>query len=289
MFNRAEATHRIKSRLFCPDAPVVERLPMSSPPIVPEAGTPAPRLRRRWRHGLRCFFRFTGGKGSLSDGFEGMLALAGPMVQREFDRFAEHPLGRKLLAERPRRDLNALLVDRPALEAMSKGSFADAYLDYMGAEGMGSASYFLEAAGLDDKAAQFGWSDDQLWFVKRMANSHDIFHVVSGYDRSIIGEVGVDAYTAGHMPMLPLRLFLAYLLLLKPSSPIGWTSYVLRCYRHGRETPPLSCVDWEAILELPLEEARRQMNVKSLDEIHPSGFPGPGKKLLALERNLNGG
>ena len=64
----------------------------------------------------------------------------------------------------------------------------------------------FEAAGLDEKAAQLGWSDDQLWVVKRMANSHDIFHVVSGYDRSIIGEVGVDAYTAGHMPMLPLRL-----------------------------------------------------------------------------------
>ena len=104
---------------------------------------------------------------------------------------------------------------------MRKGSFADAYLEYLGGEGMGSASYFLEAAGLDEKAAQFGWSDDQLWFVKRMANSHDIFHVVSGYDRSIIGEVGVDAYTAGHMPMLPLKLFLAYLLMLKPSSPIG--------------------------------------------------------------------
>lgn len=257
--------------------------------MAPDARSPAPRLRRRWRHGLQCFFRFVGGKGSLSDGFEGMLALAGPMVQREFDHFAQDPVGRRLLAEEPRRDLNALLVDRPRLAAMPKGSFADAYLEYLGGEGMGSASYFLEAAGLDEKAAQFGWSDDQLWFVKRMANSHDIFHVVSGYDRSIIGEVGVDAYTAGHMPMLPLKLLLAYLLMLKPSSPIGWTRYVLRCYRHGRSTPPLSCVDYEAIFEIPLEEARRQMGVTSLADVHPNGFPERGKKLQQLERNLQGG
>lgn len=262
---------------------------MTSPAISPADAPAAPRLRRRWAHGLRCFFRFLGGKGSLSDGFEGMLALAGPVVQREFDRFADHPVGRKLLAESPRRDLNALLVDRPTLAAMPKGSFADAYLDYLGGEGMGSASYFLDAARLDEKSAQLGWNDDQVWFVTRNANSHDLFHVVSGYDRSILGEVGVVAFTAGHMPMLPLRLFLVYLLTLKPSAPREWTDYVLRCYRHGRDTPPLSCVEWEQMFALPLDEARRRMGVKTLAEVHPDGFPEPGTALRRLERNLNEG
>lgn len=218
-----------------------------------------------------------------------MLSLAGPMVQREFDTFTQHPVGQQLLAEEPRRDLNLLLVDRPKLAAMPKGSFADAYLDYLGGEGMGSASYFLDAAGLDDKAEHLGWSDDQLWFVKRMANSHDIFHVVTGYDRTILGEVGVVAFTAGHTPMLPLRMFLAYLLMLKPSAPREWMDYVLRCYRHGRDTPPLSCVEWEAMFELPLDEARRRMGIRSRDEVHPNGFPEPGKALRRLERNLNEG
>ena len=64
-----------------------------------------------------------------------MFALAGPTVQKEFDRFAKDPVGKRLLAERPRRDLNELLSDRAALATMPKGSFADAYLIYMGAEG----------------------------------------------------------------------------------------------------------------------------------------------------------
>lgn len=262
---------------------------MSEVTLTSEAPQPAARLQRHWRQGLRCLYRFLKGTGGLASGFDAMFALAGPTLQAEFDRFAQHPVGRKLLAEQPRRDLNLLLADRAALSAMPKGSFADAYLMYMGGEGMGSAAYFLKAAGLEEKAARFGWSQDQLWFVRRLANSHDLFHVVSGYDRSILGEVGVDAYTAGQIPLLPLKLLLAYLLVLKPSSPVAWPRFVLRCYRHGRRTPSLSAVDYEAMLELPLAEARRQIGVMPLEEVHPDGFPDRGRTLRRLERNLTGG
>jgi hypothetical protein len=96
------------------------------------------------------------------------------------------------------------LSDRTTLASMPEGSLAHAYLDYLGGDDMGSAEYFLEAAGLDEKARRFGWSDDQLWFVRRMTNSHDLFHVVGGYGRDITGEVGVLCFTAGQVPLLPL-------------------------------------------------------------------------------------
>lgn len=254
----------------------------------PEAPAPGARLKRHWGQGLRCLYRLATGTGGLANSYEAMFALAGPTVQREFDRFARDPVGRKLLAERPRSDLNRLLADRAALAAMPTGSFADAYLRYLGDEGMGSAEYFLAAAGLDEKAARFGWSEDQLWFVKRMANSHDLFHVVSGYDRSIVGEIGINAYTAGQIPLLPLKLLLVYLFLLKPSSPIAWPRFVFRCYRHGRRTPSLASVDYERMLERPLTEMRRLTGVTSASEVHPGGAPGRGRILRRLERNLTG-
>lgn len=260
---------------------------MAGAGIAAEKEVPRTRLRRQWRRGVRSFFDFIRGDGGLESGFEMMLALAGPTVQREFDRFAASEVGRRLLAESPRRDLNELLADRAALAAMPKGSFADAYLDYMGDAGMGTSNDFLHAAGLERKAAEYGWSSDQLWFVRRMANSHDLFHVVSGYDRSILGEVGVNAYTAGQMPMLPLQLFVLYLLTLKPSAPLEWSRFLARSYRHGRDTPPLSCVEYEAMLELPMEEARRRMGVAPLEEVHPNGFPGCGRTLEKLERKIN--
>ena len=81
-----------------------------------------------------------------------------------------------------------------------------------------------------------------------MANSHDLFHIVAGYDRDITGEVGVVAYTAGQIPLLPLRMLLPYFFLLKPSEPIRWSRYVRDAYRHGRDTPSLACVDYERLM-----------------------------------------
>jgi ubiquinone biosynthesis protein COQ4 len=250
------------------------------------AQIPQPRPRREWKHGLQSLWRFVTTPSDLENSFEAMFALAGPTMEREFRKFASHPVGRAMLAERPRRDLNALLNDHVALAAMPEGSFAHAYLEYLGGEDMGSAEYFLQAAGLDEKARRFGWSEDQLWFVKRMANSHDLFHVVAGYDRDVTGEVGIICFTAGQVPLLPLRLLLPYLFALKPSRPIQWTRFCRDSYRHGRETPSLACVDYEALLRLPLIEARREIGVQSLREAHPMGIPDKGWLLDRVERNV---
>ena len=250
------------------------------------SSAPAPGLRREWRHGFRSLLRFVATPSDLANSFEAMFALAGPALEREFRKFASHPVGRSMLEENPRRDLNALLSDRGALAAMPEGSFADAYLEYLGGDEMGSADYFLEAAGLDEKARRFGWSDDQLWFVKRMANSHDLFHIVAGYDRSITGEIGVVCYTAGQIPLLPLRMLLPYFSVLKPSQPVRWLRFVRDSYRHGRETPSLACVDYEALLSKPLAEARRDIGVRTLQAAHPSGIPGKGWLLDRVERKV---
>jgi len=261
---------------------------MSEASVSSPVDPPPKPLRRHWRAGLSNLYQFLFGKGGLDCAFEAMFALAGPTIQREFDRFAADATGQRLLAERPRRDLNALLGDEDALSAMPKGSFADAYVEYMSQVGMGSSDDFLAAAGVEEKGARFGWSEDQIWFVRRMANSHDLFHVLAGYGRDIIGEVGVDAYTAGQIPLVPLRFLLAYLYMLKPSSPIAWPRFIYRCFRHGRSTPNLACVDYESIFELPLAEARRVAGVISADEAHPRGLPLPGKALLRIQTNIEG-
>jgi ubiquinone biosynthesis protein COQ4 len=244
------------------------------------------RIRREWRHGLRSLWRFITTPSDLENSFEAMFALAGPTMDREFRRFAETPTGAAMLAECPRRDLNALLCDHARLAAMPEGSFADAYLRYLGGDEMGSADYFLEAAGLDDKARRFGWNEDQLWFVKRMANSHDLFHIVAGYERDVTGEVGIVAYTAGQIPLLPLKLLLPYFYVLKPSQPFAWARYVTNAYRHGRRTPSLACIDYEVLLPMPLEEARRTIGVPSIAQTHPHGIPQKGWLLDRLERNV---
>ena len=243
-------------------------------------------LHREWGHGLRSLLRFLTTPSDLANSFEAMFALAGPTMDREFQRFASHPVGRAMLQENPRRDLNALLGNRQALAEMPEGSFAHSYLLYLGGGQMGSAEYFLDAAGIDDKARRFGWNSDLVWFVKRMANSHDLFHVITGYDRDVTGEVGVIAYTAGQIPLLPLRLLLPYFFTLKPSQPIRWGRFVSEAYQHGRTSPSLACVDYEDLLPRPISEARRRVGLRTLEEAHPTGIPARGWLLDRIERNV---
>lgn len=245
-----------------------------------------PRLRRHWRRGLRSLWRFITTPSDLANSFDAMLSLAGPTVEREFRAFAAHPVGRRLLATRPRPDLNARLGDRAALADMPDGSFGHSYLTYLGGAGMGAADYFLEAAALDEKALRLGWSDDHLWFVRHMANSHDLFHVLSGYDRDVTGEVGVIAFTAGQIPLLPLRLLLPFFATLRPARPIAWLRFVRDAYRHGRRTPSLACVDYEAMLDRPLHEVRDTIGILPLERVHPRGVPEAGRVLALVEANV---
>ena len=73
--------------------------------------TPAPRLRREWRRGLRSLWRFITTPSDLGNSFEAMFALAGPLVEREFRDFAAHPVGARLLADH----LLGTLAERPGL------------------------------------------------------------------------------------------------------------------------------------------------------------------------------
>ncbi len=239
--------------------------------------------KREWRRGLKSLVGFITDPSDLRNSFDAFLLLAGPTIQREFQRFAEHPEGRRMLDATPRPDLNATLTDFDLLRSMPDDSFARAYLDYMSGEEIGSAAYFMESAQLPDKAARLGWSDEQLWFVKRMTNSHDLFHVLTGYDREITGEVGVISYTAGHLPLLPVRLLLLYFALLKPSRPFEWGRFVVNSFRHGAEAPPLTCVDYESMLPLPLKQAQRLLGVRPAAQVHSYGIPAKGWLLQAFE------
>jgi ubiquinone biosynthesis protein COQ4 len=119
-----------------------------------------------------------------------------------------------------------------------------------------------------------------------MANSHDLFHVVTGYDRDVTGEIGVICYTAGQIPLLPLRMLLPYFLVLKPSQPIRWARFVREAFRHGHQTSSLACVDYEALLPLPIDEARRNIGLCSLKDAHPNGIPAKGWLLGRVEKNV---
>ena len=58
-----------------------------------QQSAPTQRVRREWGHGLRSLWRFITTPSDLANSFEAMFALAGPLVETEFERFAASATG----------------------------------------------------------------------------------------------------------------------------------------------------------------------------------------------------
>jgi ubiquinone biosynthesis protein COQ4 len=92
--------------------------------------------------------------------------------------------------------LPEILDDHDALRKTPKGSLAHAYCDFMEGED-------LTAAGLVAEAESLGrpkFDDLVQWYAERSRDTHDLFHVLTGYGRDALGEQCVLLFTHGQSP-----------------------------------------------------------------------------------------
>ena len=196
--------------------------------------------------------------------FEVLDALDGPTNETSFVEFARHPEGRKLLAERPL--LLDTLSDHEALRQLPEGSFGRAYLAFMEEAGL-NAKDLVDAEIESGTAAE---SDpDRQWLADRGRDSHDLWHVLTGYGRDEAGEISLLAFTYANYPNLGIALILLVATILGPWSPsFWWPRYIVQAYRRGRAAE-LDFAPYEEWLALPLDEVRRRAKIVPPLEAHP--------------------
>lgn len=158
--------------------------------------------------------------------------------------------------------LVAILDDHEALRKLPEGSLAHVYCDFMEREG-------LSAQGLVDeldknRPADMYWDDQVSWYFNRMRDTHDLLHVLTGFGRDALGEQCVLAFTYGQQPS-PAHLFLGYAgayeikKRLKSKAPIFGA--VRQAQKMGKACPRLVEMPIRELLAMPLEEARRYLNI----------------------------
>lgn len=169
-----------------------------------------------------------------------------------------------------------ILDDHAALRRMPKGSVAHAYCDFMEREG-------LTAQGLIDEYEKFRGErpefDDQLeWYFRRMRDTHDLLHVLTGYGRDALGEACVLAFTYSQQPS-PAHLFISYMAGLnmrkQSKAKFGVAPPVLHAIREGQKLgkacPRIAELPIRELLAMPLDEARARLNItpaKWYHEVH---------------------
>ncbi|MEM7664620.1 MAG: Coq4 family protein [Pseudomonadota bacterium] len=102
--------------------------------------------------------------------------------------------GEALRASEPA--LPEILDDHATLRKTPKGSLAHAYCDFMEAEGLSAAGLVAEAESLGRPK----YDDLVQWFAERSRDTHDLFHVLTGYGRDALGEQCVLLFTHGQSP-----------------------------------------------------------------------------------------
>jgi ubiquinone biosynthesis protein COQ4 len=228
------------------------------------AATSAPR-KRDWRRAWKAIGVLLKDSERTDQVFEILDALEGPTDELSFRVFATQPEGQRLLEEKP--DLLAVLSDHDGLRALPEGSFGRTYLAFMEEANLNARD--LVEAELAQSGGARPLDADRRWRADRGRDSHDLWHVLSGYGRDEAGEAALLAFTYANYRNHGIALILLMAALVGPKTlRFEWERYLWQAYRRGVKAD-LDFARYEDWLPLPLEEVRQRAHIVSPDEAHP--------------------
>ena len=189
-------------------------------------------------------------------------ALRGESERAPLARMKQTEIGRKIIDED--RSLIETLADRESLRALPIGSLGREYLAFMEREG-------LSAEGLSDASIE-GYEGRELdpeleTFTTWARDSHDLWHVLTGYGRDPLGELCLLGVLYSQIRS-PGTAFIALLGLLQvpfeyPGAPS--VRAVIQGFHIGLRAESLMAQDWEALLPRPFEQVRSELRLKRPD------------------------
>lgn len=182
-------------------------------------------------------------------------ALSGNSLERTYHRVMASPEGRATLAEN--RSLLDVLSDLERLRALPDGTLGREYARFMDEQGL-TARDLVEASS-DDPDEDTVYLDPRAQRLgERLRDMHDLWHVCAGYNRDLLGEDALLAFTYAQTRNRGVG-FIALMATaelarngLRSAIPVVW-----RAFQRGRRAAFLPAVDWEGLLDQPLAEVRR--------------------------------
>lgn len=229
--------------------------------VTPYIAQDRPRPRFRPFKALKHMNRLLADKEDTAQVFHIIEALNGDNLRRIFMRSLSTPEGQARLKER--RSLPELLDDHAGLGELPQGSVGRTYIDFMTREG-------LTAAGLVEESnirtqGQPEYNDDLEWFGQRLRDTHDMFHVLSGYGRDGLGEAALLAFTHGQHGGRGI-IFISKMAFRKmrkemPRS-IDLKAVYDEAHHNGKIAKHIVDQDILALLNEPLEDVRARLNIK---------------------------
>jgi ubiquinone biosynthesis protein COQ4 len=171
------------------------------------------------------------------------------VMNRFIDVVRKDPTGARSLVERPR-----VRIVASELRALPPGTLGREYIDFMDGNG-------LRAEDLPRRPA-----DNAADYVRaHLFETHDVWHVVTGFKTDLAGELGLQAFYLAQLPapLAPLLLAvgMANTLLFGFDDRDARMEEIVRGWRLGKQARPLFGQNWNDLWVLPLGDVRARLHV----------------------------
>ena len=213
--------------------------------------------------GLLAGARFLTNINETSHFFAVTDAVDGGQHEKNFRRYVETRVGAALDAEKV--NFYDILADWDALRRLPEGSLASAYLAFMEEEDFEMDA--LMAAELKANASTLKIGPSRRRYMESGIALHDIYHVLTSYNREPVGEACVLAFSAEQFSLRGVGLAAHGIGLREQLSRPGVPIFAMlnEARRLARETKWLAEVDWRDELARPIDEVRARIGLKRPD------------------------
>lgn len=114
-----------------------------------------------------------------------------------------------------------------------------------------------------------GMPPELQYAVLRGFQVHDFLHVLTGYDASPRGEIGLQAFCLAQLQFPYFAMWISTvttrMTYLDPTHIVPLMDAITDGWRHGRTTPQLQLHRWEDEVERPLEALRAEWGIVPVD------------------------
>lgn len=226
------------------------------PLVHPARKTNRMRPIKAWQH----FRKLVADKEDTAQVFHIIESMKGKRSHQQGWDFIASDEGQRFLDEET--DIPAMLDDHDRWADCGPETVAATYMAFMKREG-------LSAAGLVAESHKFlppekRYEDLTEWYFNRLRDTHDLFHILTGYGRDALGEASLlgFSYEQNHNPGI---LFIAYAGARQIKKETGTSAPIFAAINEGRRlgkaARKLAHMDVEKVMREDLNAARERLGV----------------------------
>jgi ubiquinone biosynthesis protein COQ4 len=209
---------------------------------------------------FKAFRRLLANKEDTVQVFEIMQALNGRSTAKGYRRLISTLSGGRLAYERV--EMAEVLSDGALVDSFAEETVGGHYRQFVRSQG-----FTPEGLAAESRKARGGEGAEVrhpiAWFGRRIRDTHDLWHILTGYGRDGLGELCLVAFSYAQTRSLGWA-FIAVGGMLQ-GFRIGQgrrtAAIVWQAYKHGRDAAWLPGQDFVALLGEPLEAARKRLNI----------------------------